>query len=170
MTKLLKTFSFSLLLVLLLGTFSCMKDDVENRTLEQEQKELNEWLLSLIQEGYDVDTTALGVYYMVHKSGSGAYVMSYDTIAISYEGYLLDGTRFDASADWNQDGVWEFVYSEVDLVPGFNEALSYLNKDAEVEFIIPSWLAYGAYGSPPAIGSFETLIFAVKLVDHKPLL
>ncbi len=169
MNKLLKTISFSLLLVLVLGTFSCMEDDVDNRTIEQEQKELNELLISLIQEGYDVDTTSLGVYYLVHEPGTGAYVMPYDTITISYEGYLTNGTKFDASADWNEDGVWEFVYSEVDLVPGFNEALSYLNKDAEVEFIIPSWLAYGAYGSPPAIGPFETLIFAIKLVDHKPL-
>ena len=117
--------------------------------------------------GHDVDTTEAGVYYIIHEAGQGALAAPYDTLVIAYEGYLTNGTLFDASQNWAPDGKWEFVYMEQALIEGFNDALSVMNKGSEVEFLIPSSLAYGAYGSPPNIGPYETLVFGVKMHDIK---
>lgn len=151
-------------LILSLVLASCMNDSQEDeRTEAIELAELNQLILTLEGRGFDVDTTQSGIYYLLHEAGEGPLVVPYDTITISYEGYLTDGRLFDATENWAPDGKWEIVYMEQQLIQGFNEALSLMNEGSEYEFLIPSSLAYGAYGSPPNIGPFETLIFGVKL-------
>lgn len=148
---------------------SCMKNSNEDeRTEAIELAELNQLIQKLEAKGFDVDTTENGVFYIVHEPGEGPVVAPYDTIAISYEGYLTNGYLFDATEDWAPDGKWEFVYLEEPLVEGFNSALAVMNEGSELEFLIPSSLAYGAYGSPPKIGPYETLIFGVKLHEIRP--
>lgn len=135
----------------------------EARTESKELAELNELITTLIAEGYDVDTTAMGIYYIIHYEGEGPLVQPGDTIDIAYEGYLSEGSMFD-----NTDS-WEFIFKEQSIIPGFDDGLALMNKDCEIELIIPSSLAYGAYGSPPGIPSFSTLIFGVKMNDIKPV-
>ena len=45
-----------------------------------------------------------------------------------------------------RDSIWQFQYKEVNLIPGFDDAIGLLSKDAEGDFIIPSELAYGTSG------------------------
>lgn len=151
-------------IVFLIGFSSCIDSD-EPRTYAQESQELNELILTLIADGVDVDTTELGVFYITHTAGEGALAVEGDSVGIEYDGFLSDGSMFDSSSDWAPEGIWEFVYGEQSLIVGFNEAISYMNKGAEMEFIIPSDLAYGAYGTG-SIGAYQTLIFGVKLTDH----
>jgi hypothetical protein len=160
-----KTISFVLSIPILLFV-SCITDDTETRTYEEEMVELDELLSGIIAEGSDVDTTELGIYYVVLEEGEGAFAVESDTVSIVYEGYLNDGTLFDASANWYTDGVWEFVYGEQSLISGFNDALSVMNKNRIVQFYIPSNLAYGAYGSG-SIGAYQTLIFILEMEDLK---
>lgn len=163
----LKTTALISLLALLISFSSCFEEH-NPRTETDERQELNHLLLSMQADSIDVDTTDLGVYYVVHKLGEGEFVVPGDTVGISYDGILTNGSLFDSSSLWAPDGIWEFVYGEQELIPGLHEGLSYMNKGAEMEFIIPSWLAYGAYGLGD-IGPFQTLIFGVKLVAHKPV-
>ncbi|WP_346859721.1 FKBP-type peptidyl-prolyl cis-trans isomerase [uncultured Draconibacterium sp.] len=165
--KNIKSLSFGVLLSVLFFT-SCIKDNSEIRTYNDEMVELNELIQTLIADGYDVDTTASGVYYIIHEAGEGDFAKIGDTVSINYEGYLSDGSMFDDSDDWSTDGVWEFVYGEQSLISGFNEALSLMNTNMEAEFIISSDLAYGASGYG-YIGSFQTLIFGVKMIEIKPV-
>lgn len=162
MKDLIKTFVLVSISSLMLVYTSCITDEAETITEQQELKELNGIIASLISEGFDVDTTTTGVYYIVHTEGEGPLVQPYDTIEIAYEGYLTSGFLFDATDSW------EFVYMEEDIIPGFNVGLGLMNKNCEIELIIPSSLAYGAYGSPPVIPQFATLIFGVKIIDIKP--
>lgn len=162
-----KAVVFFSVIALFIAFSSCI-DEEESRTYEEEMQELNELLFSLEADGVDVNTTALGVYYIVHTEGEGPLAVEGDTVYIEYDGFLTDGSMFDSSDDWATEGIWEFVYGEQSLISGFQEAISYMNKGAEVEFIIPSHLAYGAYGSG-TIGSYQTLIFGMKLTDHKIL-
>lgn len=166
MKNLLRTLLLVFVSALLLHTTGCItgEDNTgEDRTEAQELIELNELIATLISEGYDVDTTEMGVYYIVHTDGEGPLVQPYDTIDIAYEGFLTDGSMFDATDSW------EFIFKDQPLIPGFDDALTLMNKDCEIEVIIPSSLAYGAYGSPPAIPSFSTLIFGVRMNDIKPV-
>ena len=155
------------LALFLIGLSSCLEDH-EPRTEAEELEELHELILSMEADGIDVDTTLSGVYYVVHSPGEGELVVPGDTIGITYDGILTDGSSFDSSHGWAPNGIWEFVYGEQALIPGFQEALSYMNKGAKMEFIIPSRLAYGAYGTGE-VGSFQTLIFGVELVSHNPV-
>lgn len=166
MKNLRKTLALFIVSFSLLFSWSCITSDVgegNERTENQELIELNELIATLTSEGYVVDTTAMGEYYITHTIGEGQLVQPGDTIDIAYEGYLTDGSMFDSTDSW------EFIYKEQPLIPGFDDALALMNKNAEIEAIIPSNLAYGAYGSPPAIPSFSTLIFGIKLNGIKPV-
>jgi len=142
-------------------------DEPIQYTAEHENELLNDYLDKLVSLDYDVDTTESGVYYVVLKEGEGDMVQFGDSIGISYEGYLMNGTLFDASALHYTDGIWKFVHGEMDLIPGFEEAIGYMNKGREVLFIIPSSKAYGSLGYI-TIPPYSTLRFYLKLQDIYP--
>lgn len=155
----------------LFTTTSCMNDveDQPSRTPEMEQAELDQVLANLETGGYDIDTTDLGVYYITHKEGEGSFPETGDTCNIIYAGYLLDGSIFDASHFHYQDSIWQLIYKEVALIPGFDDGIALMNKGAEVDMIIPSELAYGPLGSgniPP----YTTLMFSAIMRDLKPVI
>ena len=161
------TFGLMFSFVFVLGLFtSCIDVETEDRTYSDEVLELSELLSSLVSEGYDIDTTALGVYYIVVEEGTGACPVDGDTISINYNGYFADGTLFDSSDDWATDGIWEFVYGEQSLITGFTNALSVMKAGSQMQFIIPSDLAYGSYGYG-SIGEYQTLVFAIEMHEIK---
>ena len=147
---------------------SCLtEEEKEERTLETEMEELENFLELLTEKGYDIDTTELGVFYIIHEEGTGPFPNAGDTLTLEYTGAFIDGNLFDSSdAHW-QDGKWEFVYLEQELIHGFNNALSIMNKGASIDAIIPSTLAYGiiGYGNIPP---YTTIVFSLKLHDLKP--
>ncbi len=149
---------------------SCLDvdDNPNSRSPELEMRELNEALLSLVEKGYNIDTTDLGIYYIMHEEGEGPLAKEGDTLSIEYSGYLLGGLVFDASGYHYQDGIWEFVFNPTDLVPGFSDGISVMNKGAGIDMIIPSDYAYGANGSGALIEPYTTILFTVKMHDLKP--
>ena len=67
---------------------------------------------------------------------------------------------------WYENGVWKFIYLSNELIAGFDEAISYLNKGAEGTFLIPSDLAYGSTGNfNRTIPPYSPLVFNIKLID-----
>ncbi|MDB4584921.1 FKBP-type peptidyl-prolyl cis-trans isomerase, partial [Draconibacterium sp.] len=108
-----------------------------------------------------------GMYFVEQVAGEGPTVHEGDTCFLRYAGYFLDGSIFDSSDNYYEDGIWEFVYKEVNLIPGFDEGIGMLNKGAEMDFIIPSELAYGATGVS-GIPPYTPLLFATILDDLKP--
>lgn len=125
------------------SSISCLeKSDNDARTEAIELAEIKQLLLTLEMNGYDIDTTASGVYYIIHKEGVGPHVKPYDTIIIAYEGYLTNGVLFEASTNWSANGKWEFVYMHQGLFQGFNDGIPVMAEGNEVEFIILPKLAY----------------------------
>lgn len=170
MTKTFRKIAFAIILFFPITFISCLNtDEGPVRTAATEQAELDEVIANLITKGYNVDTTALGSYYVTNKTGTGEYPKAGDTLRIIYTGFFLNGAIFDASylSQTNTDSIWEFVYKSEALIIGFDEALSLLNKGAAADFIIPSKLAYGAYGSyeiPP----YSPLGFSLKMKNISP--
>jgi len=160
-----RTITFSLIIILAVIFSSCLKSSEEDevRTKATEQAEIDELISKLESQGIDVDTTSLGVYYIIRNEGEGSVISAGDTITIAYEAYHLSGGQFDATESW------EFIYPMNNLIPGFNNALSIMKKDMLAEFIIPSELAYGIGGQAPVIDSYEPLIFAIKVLKIKAL-
>ncbi|WP_372776198.1 FKBP-type peptidyl-prolyl cis-trans isomerase [Mangrovibacterium sp.] len=146
---------------------ACNDDDYESQyTEENEQQLLTELLDNLIENGRDIDTTKLGVYYMVDQLGEGPLVQAGDSIGINYNGYFVTGSLFDSSSFYG-DGTYRYVYKSVDMITGFDDAVGTLQEGGVGTFIIPSGLAYGVYGYS-SIPPYSTLVFEIELVAIYP--
>ena len=167
MTKTVAIFLTICSFFLLSSCLDGVDDNPEDRSPEKEQRELEAALAILVEEGYDIDTSALGIYYIIHEEGEGAYPQPGDTLSLEYTGYLLGGLIFDASAYHYEDAIWEFIYKEEDLIPGFDDGLSLMNKGTGIDMIIPSHLAYGEEGYG-LIKPYSTVVFTAKMHDLKP--
>jgi len=147
---------------------SCQKEDNDPvRTLEMEMEELDAFLADLVTREFDIDTSDLGIYYIVRAGGDGALAQVGDSLSLEYTGYFLDGQIFDGSAYHYPDSTWEFVFKEDQLIQGFEEGISLMNKGAEIDMIIPSEFAYGPHGYG-SVGPYTTLLFLTKLHDIIP--
>lgn len=150
---------------------SCLTGGYEESvpTYQEEQAMLKAYLDTLITNGHDLDTTALGVYYVTLEEGEGEVAKTGDTLTLGYSGYFVDGRLFDSSQWYNaDDGTIEYVLGKENMIAGWEDALKVLNKNAMIQFIIPSDLAYGDKGAG-SIPPYTTLVFVVKLVDIKPV-
>ncbi|MBT3383939.1 MAG: hypothetical protein HN778_20955 [Prolixibacteraceae bacterium] len=148
---------------------SCLPDNevVDDPTAGEELILLNNYLNNLLSEGIDIDTTELGVYYIIIDEGAGDFPKAGDTLQVGYDGYFIDGFLFDSSENLQEDGTYEFELGNPPLIPGWEDGMKVINKEAKVQLIIPSNLAYGSSGSG-VIPAFNTLIFVVKMIDIKP--
>ena len=165
-----RTGKILLIFVAVLALFSsCLKVDDDNiPTREEEQLNLTRYIYQLRQNDNIVDSTDLGIYYITMEEGTGDFPEYGDTLSLIYAGYFLDGTLFDTSL-WHdsQDSTYSYVHGEKAMIPGWENGMSVINKDAKVQLIIPSDLAYGANGAG-RIGPYQTLIFVIKMKDIKP--
>jgi FKBP-type peptidyl-prolyl cis-trans isomerase len=154
-------------------TTSCLtnNEDIEPRTPAMEAKEINEAIIKLEAGGYDVDTTAMGIYYVMHEEGVDTLnlVQPGDTCYLEYTGYLLDGMIFDSSKEHFENGIWKFIFKENPLIPGFEDGIELMKKGTVIDLIIPSEFAYGEYGQG-SIPPYATLLFSAHMHDVKPVL
>ena len=148
---------------------SCLEgNDYSEPTREEEQLTLNKYLNNIISNKHDVDTTALGVYYVTLKEGTGAFPKTGDTLTVGYAGYFSDGYLFDASSWHNQkDSTFTFVLGNPPLIKGWDDGMKVINKNATVQLIVPSDLAYGSTGAG-VIPPYKTLVFVVIMKSIKP--
>jgi FKBP-type peptidyl-prolyl cis-trans isomerase len=108
-----------------------------------------------------VQTTASGLQYQVVKMGDGAKPIASDKVKVHYEGFLIDGKKFDSSIDRGQPT--EFTLNRV--IKGWTEGLQLMPVGSKFTFYIPYNLAYGTQGAGNVIPPYSTLIFEVELLD-----
>ena len=94
--------------------------------------------------------------------GSGAEAANGNGVTVHYTGWLPDGTKFDSSIDRGQPYVLDLPGQVID---GWNIGLVGMREGGRRRLIIPSHLAYGSQGSPPAIPPYATLVFEIELLD-----
>ncbi|PTQ92686.1 FKBP-type peptidyl-prolyl cis-trans isomerase [Mucilaginibacter yixingensis] len=124
----------------------------------------------------DVKKTASGLNYVITKPGSGPTPVAGDTVEVSYVGKLTSGKAFETNikAEAEKDKSlfnpmnpykpFKFAIGQHQVVPGWDEGLSLMNKGAKATLIFPSSLGYGEQGNGP-IGPFTPLVFEVELVN-----
>ncbi len=103
-------------------------------------------------------TTSSGLKYKELVVGTGNRPSSSTArVKVNYEGWLLNGTRFDGN-----QGI-EFNLNQV--IAGWTEGLRTMRVGGRTQFVIPANLAYGAAGQPPNIPPDSTLVFDVELLS-----
>ena len=168
MQKTIKLLLSFLLINGLIFSYSCITDDEpEPRTFEDEMAELDALLVKLNNEGFTLDTTEMGVYYLVQEPGEGPFPQTGDTCFIDFTGYLTNGVIFESSEEFYDNGIWKFVFGNPEIIPGLEDGIAHMNKGAKIEMIIPSNLAYGAKGTAN-IPPYTTLLYTSKMHDLRP--
>jgi FKBP-type peptidyl-prolyl cis-trans isomerase len=133
----------------------------ENDTPEQEQKLLKHYL-----EISNTSTKPLnsGLYFIEETPGTGPKIKKGQQITVHYSGYFVNGKLFSSSYEMGKPST--FTLGKDDLISGFEEGLSLMQKGGRYTLIIPSSLAYGQEGNehiPPN----KTLIFEIEVLDIK---
>ena len=97
------------------------------------------------------------------EKGTGPPVKAGDQIEVNYVGVTFkDGKEFDSSFDAGQP--FQFMLGASEVIPGWDRGLEGMRVGGRRRLTIPPDLAYGAQGSPPAIGPNETLVFVIDLL------
>ncbi len=110
----------------------------------------------------DTVTTASGLKYII-INGSGDKPTVPGMVAIvHYDGYLLDGKKFDSSRDRNEP--FEFVLGDGQVIKGWDEGVALMKVGDKYRFVIPSNLAYGSRGAGNVIPPDATLVFDVEVM------
>lgn len=128
------------------------KDAVNRKAGEQF---LNE---NALKEG--VMTLPSGLQYKVLVKGEGEVPQSTDKVLVNYEGRLVDGTVFDASA---KHGDKPASFRADQVIKGWTEALTMMPVGSKWQLYIPYNLAYGTRDMGN-IKPYSCLIFDVELV------
>ncbi|MEE1183231.1 MAG: FKBP-type peptidyl-prolyl cis-trans isomerase, partial [Paludibacteraceae bacterium] len=105
--------------------------------------------------------TASGLQYQVVKAGVGEYPTPTSKVKVHYEGFLLDGTKFDSSVDRGKP--LEFSLDRV--IKGWAEGVALMQPGAKYTLYIPYQLGYGAQGAGPVVKPYSALIFEVELIE-----
>lgn len=120
--------------------------------------------LAANKERTGVKTTVSGLQYEVLKDGTGANPIATDTVAVHYEGRLIDGTVFDSSYQRGEPAVFRLDQ----VIPGWSEGVQLMKPGAKYRFTLPPELGYGAEGAPPVIPGNAVLVFDVELLAVAP--
>ena len=98
-------------------------------------------------------------------SGKGKKAAAGDTVSVQYVGVLFEnGKEFDSSWNGNRPGEpFQFPLGGGTVIPGWDEGVVGMRAGGRRKLIIPSDLAYGAQGYPPAIPPDAALIFDIDL-------
>jgi peptidylprolyl isomerase len=94
--------------------------------------------------------------------GKGKAAKDGDKVSVQYVGVAFStGEEFDSS--WSRNEPFEFTLGAGEVIPGWDEGVVGMKEGGRRQLTIPAELAYGAQGSPPAIGPNETLVFVIDL-------
>lgn len=127
---------------------------------QQEAQKMNQPLTGYEAATFDkAAATQLAVETL--KQGDGTAATAQSTVTANYFGWTSDGKIFDSS---NKNGTATPIAFPLDrVISGWTEGLTGVKAGSTVKLTIPADKAYGAAGSPPAIGPNEPLQFIVEV-------
>lgn len=136
---------------------SCNKIDQKDFEVA-EQQNINDYLEANPTLLYQQKES--GLYYYEATPGTGVAPAPHDTACVIYTGKFLGGMIFDSNVGKD---TFSFPVGEQFVIPGFDEAISYMREGGKSYCLIPSKLAYGPNGWPPYIPGYAPLVYEIKL-------
>jgi len=124
----------------------------------------------------EANKTSSGIRYVITQQGTGDNAKPGDYVSVNYVGKVMDGRVFDTSIQeiaeandkYNPARPYEpytFTLGVGEVIYGWDEGITLLNKGAKATLYIPSALGYGEQGMDEIIVPNSILIFEVELVD-----
>jgi FKBP-type peptidyl-prolyl cis-trans isomerase len=115
-----------------------------------------------VYEEYADQSSAL---YIDATIGSGREVVSGDTVAVLYSGYLTNGELFDQSRPNENNELQPFIFTigSGQVIPGWDQTIAGMKVGGARRLIIPSQFGYGPAGQG-SIPPDSMLIFDVELL------
>lgn len=144
-------------LIIIFATFaaSCRKTDDFR---DEDDILIRKWL-SVQQITYANNDANTGLYWYFLRSGTATSITSASFVDVKYTTELTDGTLVYSTANDTAT-----VYMK-DAIAGWQLGLPHFGKGSAGVLLVPSRLAYGAAGLPPAIPANTVLIFRLELLD-----
>jgi len=128
-----------------------------------ENPQLSEADAAILRERYGTaHVNPSGLRYLERAPGEGPPPGLGAELVVQYEGFLLDGTKFDSSRDRGAPFVFRVGTGRV--IKGWDEAFLTMKKGARRTLLIPWWLGYGQEGKG-SIPPRTTLRFEVELLE-----
>jgi FKBP-type peptidyl-prolyl cis-trans isomerase FkpA len=103
-----------------------------------------------------------GLYYQIITPGTGATATGTSLVEVTYQGTLLNGTVFDATATGK---TVSFTLNQ--LIIGWQIAIPKIKAGGRIKMLIPSAYAYGCAGAGTTIPANAPLYFDMTLVSVK---
>ena len=100
--------------------------------------------------------TTSGLYYRDDVVGDGPVAVAGDVVAVTYTGWLVDGTQFDSGF------LPPFELKAGNAIAGFIEGLTGMAVGGERTIVIPASLGYGSSGQG-VIPEDAVLVFEIVL-------
>jgi FKBP-type peptidyl-prolyl cis-trans isomerase FkpA len=147
--------------------------------MEQLQKDTTSIVDYLKKNSIVAQQTPSGLRYIITQAGKGENAKSGQQVKVHYAGYLLDGTCFDSSIESvaRANNVFnearkpyqplEVMLGYQQVIPGWEEALSLMNKGSKMTVFIPSTLAYGPQRRSEVIAENSILKFDMEMLEIK---
>lgn len=107
-----------------------------------------------------VKETPSGLQYEVLKMGDGPKPSDTSTVKVHYEGFLINGKKFDSSRDRGEP----ISFGLNQVIKGWTEGVQLMPVGSRFKFYIPYTLGYGEQGSGGTIPGGSALIFDVELL------
>jgi FKBP-type peptidyl-prolyl cis-trans isomerase len=99
-----------------------------------------------------------GIYYIIDKVGEGEKPNPNSNVVVKYKGYFLNKEIFGESKLEDGDS-----FNLQDVIPGFQEGLTYLNEGGSGTILIPANLAYKFSGNRN-IPAGAVIVFDLELL------
>ncbi len=113
--------------------------------------------------------TKNGVLVLVEEEGAGPKVDSGSVVNMRYDGYLMNGNKFDSNTDsaFGHVGPFEFQVGTRQVIPGWDEGVQYFKQGGKGKLLIPAMLAYGMQSQGDKMPAYSNLIFDIEVVEVK---
>lgn len=104
-----------------------------------------------------------GLYYIETQVGEGDSVQNGDFVAVHYSIYNLDNQLVECSYDYGQP--LPFIYGDGQMIPGIEEAISYMRVGGKARIVVPSRLGFGDITIDESLPANTPLVIDLELVD-----
>ncbi len=163
------------ILPLFIFLFSCSEEEPDKKKkplstqeVEYISEQMNQWDAQrqddeidqyILRHSWTMSKTKTGVRYMTMEEGSGDSAKVGLTAQVTYDIYLLDGSKVYTSGDTLKDVRVGEDYVE----SGLHEGLLLMQTGDKMRFILPSYLANGLTGDQDKIGPRSSVMYEIKL-------